>query len=236
MAEQQKRAVDAWPSLRVEDWTETRNTLYMWLQIIGKVRMAHAPLVNHWWQTTLYVTARGLSTSVIHHAGGAFDVEFDFCDHQLRIRRGDGATRHLALEPMPAADFYTRTMRMLGDLGIEARIQARPNEVEPSIPFAEDHQHASYDPEAARLFWRQLVHADRVLQDGFADYQVRPPKAFYSQENGQFLLPYEVVRAAPEPDRVLLDFLHTTYAAAAERGGWDRAALEADPTRWDHKR
>jgi hypothetical protein len=297
----------------VDDWHETRDTLHMWTQIVGKVRLAHAPLVNHWWQVTLYVSPRGLTTSAIPYRDGAFDLEFDFVDHRLLLRSSTGAARDIALRPMPVAEFYDRTMSALADLGIETRIQARPNEVDPSIPFAEDDRHASYDAAAAHLFWRQLLQAARVMgrfrsrfvgkvspvhffwgamdlactrfsgraapqhpggapncgdwvmeegysrelsscgfwpgggeegafyayaypePDGFADRPVGPSGAFYSRENGQFLLPYEDVRAAPRPDEALLEFLQDTYAAAADLGGWDRDALEADPARWAHK-
>lgn len=300
---------EEWPRLRVADWTGTRETLHMWAQIVGKIRMAHAPLVNHWWQVTLYVTPRGLTTSTIPFAAGAFDIEFDFVGHVLRIRSSSGEERRVALEPKPVADFYAETMDHLVGLGIETTIQARPNEVEPSIPFADDHQHASYDPDAARLFWRQLLQANRVLgefrshfvgkvspvhffwgamdlactrfsgrdaprhpggapncgdwvmvegyskelsscgfwpgldegafyayaypePDGFAERPVAPDAAFYSRENGQFLLPYEAVATADDPDRTLSAFLQSTYEAAADLGGWDRAALEDDPNRW----
>jgi hypothetical protein len=152
-----------WPSLRVADWTPTRDTLHMWTQIVGKIRLAHAPLVNHWWQVTLYVSPRGLTTSAVPYRSGVFDLEFDFLDHVLRLRSSDGGAREVALRARPTAEFYAETMAALGALGIEAAIQARPNEVEPSIPFAEDHEHASYDPAAAQLFWRQLIQADRVL-------------------------------------------------------------------------
>jgi len=312
--EQSAPRTDGWPRLRVADWIETRDTLHMWTQIVGKIRLAHAPLVNHWWQVALYVTPRGLTTSAVPYRHGAFDIEFDFIDHVLRIRSSEGGTRTVALEPKPVADFYVQTMEALNALGIEASIQARPNEVDPSIPFAEDHQHAAYDPHAVHLFWRQLLQADRVFgefrshfvgksspvhffwgamdlactrfsgrsapphpggvphcadwvmvegysgelasagfwpgggdegafyayaypePDGYADYPIGPSEAFYSRELGEFLLPYETVAAAEEPDRVLAEFLHTTYEAAAVRGGWDRAALEDDPTRLDQMR
>lgn len=308
------RQVAGWPRLRAADWAATRDTLHMWTQIVGKIRMAHTPLLNHWWQVTFYVTPRGLTTSAIPYRGGAFDLEFDFVDHRLRIRGSDGGTREVALEPKPVADFYTETMGALGELGIETEIQAKPNEVEQAIPFAEDYQHASYDPRAAQLFWRQLLQADRVLgefrsrfvgkvspvhffwggmdlactrfsgrvapphpggvpncgdwvqvegysrelsscgfwpgggeegafyayaypePDGFGDHPVSPAAAFYSREHGQFLLPYETVATAGDPDRMLMDFLTTTYEAAAENGGWDRAVLEDDPHRWDEHR
>ena len=128
---------------------------HMWTQIVGKIRMAHAPLLNHWWQVTLYVSPRGLTTSAVPHRTGAFEIEFDFVGHRLEVRSSDGGTRSLPLRPMPVAEFYTRVLAMLDQLGIEAAIRPHPNEVEPAIPFAEDHVHASYDGEAATLFWRR---------------------------------------------------------------------------------
>ncbi len=303
-----------WPSLRVDEWTATRDTLHMWTQIVGKIRLANAPMVNHWWQVTLYVSPRGLATSAIPHEAGVFDIEFDFIEHRLHIRSSDGDARQIVLEPKSVADFYAETMGALDELGIPVQIRARPNEVDPAIPFADDHTHASYDAHAAHLFWRQLVSADRVMHEfrsyfigkvspvhffwgamdlactrftgrtapkhpggapncgdwvmvegyshelsscgfwpgggdegafyayaypepsGFADYRVVPEQAFYSTENGQFLLPYEAVRTAADPDGTLLEFLHTTYRAAAECANWDRATLEVDPHRWDGKR
>src|SRR3954451_2472774 len=100
----------AWPSLRVDDWATTRDTLHMWMQIVGKVRLAHSPMVNHWWQVTLYVSARGLTTSAIPYAGQAFDVEFDFIDHRLLIRSSTGATGAVALKSKSVAEFYSQTM------------------------------------------------------------------------------------------------------------------------------
>lgn len=305
----------AWPSLPVGEWSPTRDTLHMWTQIVGKIRLAHAPLLNHWWQVTLYVSPRGLTTSAIPYGTGAFDIEFDFIDHELVIRSSDGTRRSVRLEPKPVARFHEETMRALAELGIEAPIRPRPNEVEPAIPFAEDYQHSSYDPRAAHLFWRQLLQASRVLgrfrshfvgkvspvhffwgamdlactrfsgrsapphpggapncgdwvmvegyshelsscgfwpgggdegafyayaypePDGFADYPVGPAgHAYYSRDHGQYLLPYEAVRTADDPDRMLLEFLHSTYEAAAELGGWDRNMLEGDPRRWDGDR
>jgi hypothetical protein len=154
-----------WPRLRVDDWTETRDTLHMWTQIVGKVRLSRAPLINHWWQVTLYVSPRGLTTGAIPHRGGLFDLEFDFVDHRLRLRSSDGGERMVALSSRPVADFYEDTMAALGALDLEVTIDPRPNEVDPAIPFNEDHHHATYDPQAARLFWRQLVLADRGLAE-----------------------------------------------------------------------
>ncbi|WP_020579157.1 DUF5996 family protein [Actinopolymorpha alba] len=312
--EEKTRAAVTWPRLRVADWSSTRDTLHMWTQIIGKVRLAHAPLINHWWQVPLYVSPRGLTTSAIPSGSRVFDIEFDFLDHQLRIRASDGPTREVALKAMPVADFYAQTMDALAGLGITTHIQSHPNEVEPAIPFAEDTRHASYDGEAARLFWRQLIQVDRVFHlfrsyfagkvspvhffwgsfdlactrfsgrtapvyrgqapnvatwvmaesysrelsscgfwpdgsaegtfysyaypepNGFAEYPVGPDGAFYSEQYKEFMLPYETVRTSDDPDRRLLEFLQTTYTAAAEPGHWDRGVLETDPTRWERER
>jgi hypothetical protein len=298
-----------WPSLRVEDWTPTRETLHMWTQIVGKIRLAHMPLINHWWQVTLYVSPRGLTTGAIPYGTAVFDMEFDFVDHVLAIRHSDGSERSVSLAPKSVSQFYGETLSALDSLGIASHIVAHPNEVDPAIPFAEDHQHADYDPDAARMFWQQLVQANRVIgefrasfvgkvspvhffwgaldlactrfsgrsapkhaggapncpdwvmvegysrelsscgfwpgggeegafyayaypePDGFADYSVTPDAAFYSDEYKQFLLPYDAVRTADNPDQTLSQFLRSTYAAAADLSGWDRAALEDDPHR-----
>ncbi|WP_114560855.1 DUF5996 family protein [Desertihabitans aurantiacus] len=303
-----------WPALRVEDWTATRDTLHMWTQVVGKIRMAHAPLLNHWWQVTLYVNPRGLTTGSIAAGERLVDLELDFVDHQLRIRTSDGGTRSVRLEPKSVARFHAETLQALRELGVEAEISALPNEVHPAIPFAEDHEHASYDPDAVQAFWRQLVQADRLINEfrshfvgkvspvhffwgsfdlactrfsgrpapehpggapncgdwvmvegysrelsscgfwpgggeegafyayaypepaGFAEHPVRPEAAYYDSALRQFLLPYEAVRTSADPDRTVLDFLQSTYEAAADHGGWDRVSLEDDPTRWDHVR
>ena len=120
-------------------------------------------MVNHWWQVTLYVTPRGLTTSAIPHETEAFDIEFDFIDHKLLINSSRGATRTVALEPKSVAQFYSQTMQALDELGFNTRIQSHPNEVDPAPRFAEDVEHASYDPNAAHLFWRQLLQANRVI-------------------------------------------------------------------------
>jgi hypothetical protein len=281
----------------------------MWTQIVGKIRLAHMPLINHWWQVTLYVSPRGLTTGAIPYGTAVFDMEFDFVDHVLAIRHSDGTERSVSLALKSVAQFYGETLSALDSLGIASHIVAHPNEVEPAIPFAEDHQHADYDPDAARTFWQQLVQANRVIgefrasfvgkvspvhffwgaldlactrfsgrpapmhaggapscpdwvmvegyshelsscgfwpgggeegafyayaypePEGFADYAVMPEASFYSDQYKQFLLPYEAVRTADNPDQMLSQFLQSTYAAAADLGGWDRAALEDDPHR-----
>ncbi|MCO8273875.1 DUF5996 family protein [Actinoplanes sp. TRM 88003] len=153
----------AWPRLRVADWTETRDTLHMWTQIVGKIRMAYAPPVNHWWHVTLYPTARGLSTSSVPYADGVLDMEFDFVQHRLHIRTSNGGAREVALEPKTVATFYRETLAALAELGLNPDIHPVPNEVEVAIPFAEDDRNCSYDGAAAQLFWRQLLQAERVL-------------------------------------------------------------------------
>ncbi|GAA5148268.1 DUF5996 family protein [Nocardioides marinquilinus] len=156
-------AASAWPRLRVDSWTETRDTLHMWTQVVGKVRMAHAPLTNHWWQVTLYVSPRGLTTGPVPHGSGVLDLELDLVDHRLALRTSAGERREVALSSRPVADFYAETMAALADVGVETRIDPRPNEVDPAIPFDQDDVHTTYDPEAAHLFWQQLVRADRVI-------------------------------------------------------------------------
>jgi hypothetical protein len=302
---------DAWPSLLVADWTDTRDTLHMWTQVVGKIRLARAPMVNHWWQAALYVTPRGLTTSSIPDGRRLFDIEMDFLDSRMLVRTSDGGARTIALEPRSVADFYAETMAALRELGIDVAIRPVPTEVPRAVPFAEDTEHASYDAAAVRLFWQQLVQASRVLgtfrsafvgkvspvhffwgsfdlactrfsgrtaprhpggvpncadwvmvegyshelsscgfwpgggeegafyayaypePDGFARAAVVPEAARYDEGLGQFLLPYEAVRTAPDPDRALLGFLQSTYGAAADLGGWDRAALERDPRELD---
>jgi hypothetical protein len=301
--------IDAWPIAPLEEWTATRETLHMWTQIVGKIRLAQAPMVNHWWQVPLYVSTRGLTTSAIPYGERTFEIEFDFCDHQLHVRSSDGGERRVALEPKPVAAFYRETLAALEALGIEVTLWPVPVEVESTVPFPEDTEHASYQPDQVRRFWVQLTSAQRVLMEfrsrfigkvspvhffwgamdltvtrfsgrpapphpggapnvarrvmveayshelsscGFwpggsaegsfysyaypepADYArhpVRPPAAAYNADAGEFLLPYEAVRTADDPDRVLMDFLQSTYEAAAENARWDRDALEVRPER-----
>lgn len=155
--------IDRWPRLRVADWADTKDTLHMWTQIVGKVRMAHTPPVNHWWHVTLYPSARGLTTSAVPYRGGLLDLEFDFLAHRLHLRTSDGGARAVQLAAKPVAVFYRETMAALAELGVPTRIHAVPNEVEPAIPFAEDETHQAYDGAAAQLFWRQLSQAQRVI-------------------------------------------------------------------------
>ncbi|MEV8213543.1 DUF5996 family protein [Leifsonia sp. NPDC077715] len=283
--------------LAVDSWQATRDTLHMWTQIVGKIRMALTPSVNHWWHVTLYLSARGLSTGPIPVPGGILDMEFDFVEHRLVLRSSDGERRYLPLAGQSVASFYAATMDALGSLGVEVEIHPVPNEVEVAIPFAEDTEHCTYDPEQAQAFWHQLIDAGTQLQRfrsrfigkvspvhyfwgamdlavtrfsgrtapmhpggapncpdsvmhegyshelssagfwpgggaegayysyaypapaGFADAEV-PEGAYFSDALGEFLLPYEVVRAAADPDALVQAFLEATYRAAAELGEW----------------
>ena len=152
-----------WPQLRVADWAATRDTLHMWTQVVGKIRLAKAPMLNHWWQTPLYVTPRGLTTSGIPDGRRLFDIEMDFLDARMRIRTSDGGCRAVALEPRSVAEFYAETMAALRELGVDVAIRPVPVEVPLAVPFAQDTEHASYDAAAVRLFWGQLVQASRVI-------------------------------------------------------------------------
>ncbi len=300
-------AGEVWPALPLAEWQETCDALHLWSQIPGKVRLALEPMLNHWWQVPLYVSARGMTTSMMHVPGGGVEMEFDFVDQALVIRTTAGGVRRVALEPRSVASFYSETMEALRDLGVEVSIMPRPVEVAEAIPFAEDRRHRDYDGAAARRFWQALREAHRVLTmfrarftgkaspvhffwggfdlavtrfsgrpaprhpggvpncpdrvqvlaysqevsscgfwpgggtegafyayaypepAGFDRWSVAPAAARYDTGYGEFLLPYEAVRTADDPDAVLLDFLQSTYEAAAELAQWPRAALEGDP-------
>jgi hypothetical protein len=153
-----------WPSLPLEEWKDTCATLHMWTQIVGKTRLALCPKENHWWHVALYVTARGLTTMSIPHGTTVFEVEFDFIDHRLTVLTSDGKARGIPLGPRSVADFYRNYMAVLDDLGLPVRFRPVPDEVEQPIPFADDRQHASYDPHEANRFWRVLLQADRILK------------------------------------------------------------------------
>jgi hypothetical protein len=298
------RAHAHWPKLDYAEWRDTALTLQLWTQIVGKVRLALTPWVNHSWHVPLYVTARGLGTSPIPAGGEIFELEFDFIEHRLAARASSGAQQMLTLEPQSVADFYHRVMALLGGIGVEVAINQNPNEVKDPIPFPKDHYHRSYDARAAHAFWRVLIQADRLLKyfrsgflgkvspvhffwgsfdlavtrfsgrsapphgggvSGLPDAVAReayshevssagfwpgsdvfPAAAFYSYaypephgfrdravsagafdaKLGEFILPYEAVRTAIDPEDLVLRFLSSTYGAAADTAGWDRAHLE----------
>lgn len=300
--------IEAWPALPYAEWADTRQTLHRWTQIVGKTRLALEPMLNHWWQVALYVSARGLTTTAMPCNGGRLlDIEFDLLAHELAIRVSDGGRQSLPLAARSVADFYADYQRALAALEVDLHIWPVPVEIpEDALPFADDRVHASYDPEAAQRFWRVLVQADRVFKvfrgrfegkaspvhffwggfdlaatrfsgrpapphpggiphvadrvmregyshevasagfwpgspqspetvfyayayptpPGFAEAPVKPAGAYYHQQMGEFILPYEALRGEPDPDAALLDFLQTTYEAAANLAHWDRKALE----------
>jgi len=153
-----------WPSLPLANWSETCDTLHLWTQIVGKVRLALSPLVNHWWNVTFYVTARGLATSPIPCGTRTFGIVFDFVQHRLIIQCSDGRVETLELAPMPVKDFYGAFMRLLERLDIAVHIWTMPSEIENAVPFDQDRLHAQYDPVYAQRFWRALVQSDRVMK------------------------------------------------------------------------
>lgn len=294
-----------WPALSYPAWRDTATTFHLWTQIVGKVRLALTPWVNHSWQVPLYVTARGLGTSPIPSRDEIFEMEFDLIGHRLLVRASWGPERTISLEPQAVGDFYRRVIDLLDDMGIAVRIGEMPNEIANPVPFSRDRSHASYDAASAHAFWRALVQADRVFKlfrsgflgkvspvhffwgsfdlavtrfsgrraplhpggvpslpdavareayshevssagfwpgndafpqaafysyaypqpSGFRDARV-PRSAHFAESLGEFILPYDAVRTAADPDALLLEFLSGTYAAAADAGSWDRAALE----------
>jgi uncharacterized protein DUF5996 len=295
------RVEEAWPSLPYEEWKDTYETLHMWTQVVGKIRLALSPMVNHWWQVTLYVTPSGLTTSPIPYGARTFEILFDFIAHTLTVQTSDGATRCMGLYPRSVADFYHELMSILRSLGIEVRINPTPQEVPSPIPCDVDTVHASYDEGYVGRFRRILVQTDRVFKqfrgrfigkcspvhffwgsfdlavtrfsgrraperpgadritreayshecssagfwpgsggvlvpayyaytvpepDGLSKARVRPNGAYYDPHMQEFLLPYDDVRNATDPEAALLDFLQTTYAAGADLARWDRPSLE----------
>ncbi|MEO8973525.1 MAG: DUF5996 family protein, partial [Ktedonobacteraceae bacterium] len=156
---------ELWPSLPYEAWSETRETLHMWTQIVGKVRLTLSPPLNHWWQVPLYVTPRGITTSAIPNEHSSFEVVFDFIDHNLLILTSAGTTKTMPLIPRSVADFYQEFMASLRALGIQVTINTLPSEVKNPIPCEQDHVHASYDPVYANCFWRILLQVDQNFQE-----------------------------------------------------------------------
>ena len=156
--------MDHWPGLPLDAWNETFATLHMWTQVVGKIRLVQSPWTNHSWHVTLYVTARGLSTSPIPYGSRSFEIEFDFISHALTIQTSEGRTASVPLEPQSVATFYSRVMEELSGLDLQVHIRTKPNEVPEAIPFDRDEMHRSYDREYAFRFWRVLVQTDRVLK------------------------------------------------------------------------
>jgi hypothetical protein len=159
-----KQVAEIWPEIPFAAWSETCATLHMWTQVVGKIRLAVTPRVNHWWNVPLYVTATGLTTSPMLFGNTAFEIQFDFIQHHLVIRTSEGRSDIMLLAPRTVAEFYDVLMTKLRSLGIEIRIWPKPVEVADAIPFDQDTSHASYDAAHARRFWHALLQADRVLQ------------------------------------------------------------------------
>jgi hypothetical protein len=157
------KSEEIWPSLPLAEWRDTCATLQLWTQVVGKIRLAQAPLVNHWWQVPLYVTARGLTTSPMPYGALSFQIDFDFIDHRLVITTSEGRTANMALEPRSVADFYRDLMAELKALGIVVKIWTMPVEIPDAIPFEQDRTHAAYDRDYANRFWRILVQCDRIF-------------------------------------------------------------------------
>ncbi|MDB6163139.1 MAG: hypothetical protein JWL98_571 [Xanthomonadaceae bacterium] len=297
---------DTWPELPLEAWADTSATLHLWMQIVGKVRLAQSAWLNHSWHVTLYPTTRGLTTSPIPHGTRFFQLDFDFIDHRLVLQTSDGGVGGFALQPQCVATFYRALLRELDRMDLHVDIHRFPNEVADAIRFDRDTVHCSYDAMYANRYWRVLTQAARVFnvfRAGFAgkcspvhvfwgapdlavtrfsgraapmhpggipnlpdwvardaysqevsscgfwaggdpvpyaafyayaypapprfdEAVVQPPAAFYQRELGEFILPYDAVRLADDPDTTLLAFLQSTYDAAATLGDWDRDRLE----------
>jgi hypothetical protein len=299
---------DNLPELPLEAWEESKITLHLYAQIVGKIRLALHPKLNHWWHASLYLSPRGFTTHAIPTGNGLIDLELDFLDHKLLIRSSNGQQRVVPLyDGLSVAAFYRGVLSNLKELGVEVDILAKPFDparVGSEIPFAEDEMHARYDPEMVTRFWRVLGWAYTVFAlfkgrfygkstpvhffwhsfdlayskfsgrrapeqaaidpvtreayshelasfgfwpgdanlrapafyayaypepEGYRDAPVQPEEAFYSKEMSEFILPYEAVRRARQPDAALLAFLESTYRAAATLARWDLAALERRP-------
>jgi hypothetical protein len=160
-----------WPTVPVAAWQPTRDTVHRWTQIVGKTRLALAPPLNHWWNSTLYVSSRGLTTSLIPLASGGLEIEFDFVRHELVLTMTSGDARRMPLAPRSVADFYAEYRSLLNSMGIAISISAVPNELPDATPFDADTIHAAYDPEAMHRFWQSLVHAAGVMGQFRAEFR-----------------------------------------------------------------
>nr|WP_294849535.1 DUF5996 family protein [uncultured Sphingomonas sp.] len=292
---------NVWPPLPLGDWRDTMVTLHMWSQIVGKVRLAHAPFTNHWWHVPLYVSCRGLTTSPIPYGNRFFQIDFDFIDHQLVVSTNAGDQQTIALRPQSVANFYAEVMALLKSMGLSTSIWTMPVECADPIPFEQDDIHKSYDPIFAHRFWQVLLQVSRVFTKfrarytgkvspvnfywgsfdlnvtrfsgrrapprldvgpitaesythevnccgfwaggegfdnpafyayaapqpgGYSAAKVGPDGASFNEAMGEFILPYEAIRTAKDPDSALLKFMQDTYEAGANLGDWPRADLE----------
>jgi hypothetical protein len=207
-------ARDDWPALPYEAWRDTKDTLHMYLQIVGKVRLALAPMEPQWAQVPLYVTARGLNTSPIPHPNGVFDIDVDLIAHAVSVRTAQGALERVALEPRSVADFYALLMGALETAGVPVTVTERPSEVANPIAFPEDVEHASYEPEWAHRFWRALVSVDSVIKEHRARFRgkVSPVQFFW----GSFDLAYTRFSGRPAEPPPNADVITRNSADAEE--------------------
>ena len=214
---------DCWPALPLAAWKDTYATLHMWTQIVGKVRLALTPKINHWWNVPLYVSARGLTTSVIPHGSRVFDMEFDFVEHKLVIRTNDPATKTVALAPRSVADFYKEFMSVLRSLGIDVEIWKMPVEVPDPIPFDQDTVHASYDPEYVRRLWRILISTGEVFEVFRSRFLGKSSPVHFFWGAFDLAVTRFSGRRAPErndPDPVLRKIMREAYSHEVISAGW----------------
>jgi len=188
-----------WPELKWSEWQKTADTLHLWTQIVGKTRLALSPLQAHWWNVPLYVSARGLNTSAMPYGSEFLEVAFDFVSHELKFATSTGATLATPLRTQSVADFYREYQRSLSALGVSVNIHPVPVELQNPIPFAEDVEHASYDPQAAHRFWRVLMSADKIFQQFSSRFlgKVSPVHFFW----GSFDLAVTRFSGRPAPPR-----------------------------------
>jgi hypothetical protein len=298
---------EVWPALPQGNWSGTCAALQLWMQIVGKVRLALMPPINHCWGVTLYPTIRGVTTSPMPYGNRAVQIDFDFVDHVLLVETSAGDRRTIPLKPMTVAEFYRQLMAALESLGTPVRIWPVPVEIADPIRFEKDDVHTEYDAEYVQRFWRVLLQttrvftifrarfrgkvspihlfwgaldlactrfsgrtapehasmpglADRVTRDayshevsscgfwpgmpgveplfysyaypeppGYRKYSILPAQARFDANFGEFVLPYEDMRSSANPDDALLEFLQSTYEAAANCANWDRAGLDCAP-------
>jgi hypothetical protein len=212
-----------WPALPLDAWQETRDTLHMWTQIVGKVRLALAPKTNHWWNVALYVSARGLTTSVIPYGERVFEIEFDLLEHQLIIRTCDPATKIIPLAPRSVADFYQEFMSALKALNIDVKIWHMPVEVMDPIPFDQDRVHAAYDREYARRFWRLLVSVDEVFKVFRSRFVGKSSPVHFFWGSFDLAVTRFSGRPAPprkDPDPILRKIMQEAYSHEVISAGW----------------
>ena len=212
---------DAWPELPLAAWQDTYHTLHMWTQIVGKIRMTLTPLINHYWNATLYVSARGLTTSAIPYPRGVFEMEFDFVGHKLAIRTSVGDTRALELAPRTVADFYAEVMSTLAALNIDVHIHAHPDEVPNPIPFAEDRVHKSYDREPVERFYRLLISVDKVLKNFRARFIGKcSPVHFFWGSFDLAVTRFSGRRAPPRSDSQYPEMMQEAYSHEVSSAGF----------------